>query len=385
MNNKAQKKAQKKAKINWTNTLFLTLTPLVGALGLLYILHNGSIHWQTLVLALILTVISGLGITVGYHRLFSHLAFQAKAPVRLMAALFGSACFEGSILEWCTDHRNHHLHTDTDKDPYNAKRGFWYSHIGWLIRLDTSTRNFDNVRDLATDPIVTWQHKHFVKIAIFMGFALPTLIAGIWGDWLGGFIIGGALRITFNQHATFCINSLAHIIGKQTYSDLNTAKDNWITALVTYGEGYHNFHHKFPKDYRNAVRFYQFDPSKWLIFSLYKLRLASDLRRISDATITKYRVMMDEKMIQGKLSSCAKSALADIAKVLNPAKEAISKSISKLEELEKSYKQLKSDTINEVSDKIIACQNNIKLAKQELKVALSNWKDAVHTGCMLAA
>lgn len=371
-------------KINWTNTLFLAITPVVAIVGLAYIVGHNAIHWQTVLLAVLFTFATGMSITVGYHRLFSHKTYKASLPVRLFLALFGAAAFEGSILEWCTDHRDHHLYTDTDKDPYNAKRGFWYSHLGWLITLDTDKRHFNNVDDLKQDPIVAFQHKHYTLLAILMGIALPTAIAAIWGDWLGGFVIAAAARITFNQHATFCINSISHIFGSQTYSDRNTARDNWLTSLVTYGEGYHNYHHKFPNDYRNGVRAYHFDPSKWTIFMLSKLGQTSDLKRMDETKIIRYRVRMDEIRMQKKLEKCSQSALLDLNTIIEPAKDAIHQALVKLEAMEKSYKQLKrerldclSEKVNEITKNIKDYKIDLKHARRELKRSLIAWSNAV--------
>ena len=199
--------------------------------------------------------------------------------------MFGAATFEGSALEWCTDHRNHHCYTDTDRDPYSVKHGYWHAHIGWLFTLDPSKRNFANVAELQNSALIRFQHRYYIVISILMGFVLPTVIASFWGEPLAGFVIAGALRITLSHHSTFCINSLCHILGKRKYSDKITARDNWLSALVTFGEGYHNYHHRFPIDYRNGVRLYQFDPGKWLVRGLSFVGLAKNLRYISKKRI----------------------------------------------------------------------------------------------------
>lgn len=129
-------------------------------------------------------------------------------------------------------------------------KGIFYSHMGWLLMRQNPKRiGRVDISDLNEDPLVVWQHKHFVKLALFMGYGFPALFCGLgWGDWLGGFIYGGILRVFCVQQATFCINSLAHWLGDQPFDDRNTPRDNMITALVTLGEGYHNFHHEFPSD-----------------------------------------------------------------------------------------------------------------------------------------
>lgn len=281
--------------------------------------------------------------------------------------LFGSATFEGSVLEWCTDHRNHHLHTDTDKDPYNAKRGFWYSHITWLFTLDPSKRDFSNVDDLKADPLLRFQHAFYIPIAIIVGFILPMLFTGLlWGDWLGGLIIAGALRVTFSQHTTFFINSVCHIFGKQTYSDRNTARDNWVTALFTFGEGYHNFHHKFPLDYRNAIRFYQFDPTKWLINLFAWVGLAKNRKTVSKQKILEYAMMMDKKNLTQKTNRLTMLS-ENTKKSIQTLYDSILQQLSEAERLEKAYQKLKSEKLSHLQLKADEYKQLLKNKRAELK------------------
>lgn len=282
-------KNNKKQKINWLTTLFILLTGLVGLVGTVLLLVFSFIHWPTWILAGTMLIVCGLSITGGYHRLAAHNSYRAVWPIRLLFVLLGAAVFEGSIVEWATDHRRHHLYTDTERDPYNIKKGFWYAHIGWLFTLNTSTRDFSNVEDLLADSLYRFQHRFFPIIAILMGFGLPIAIATLWGDPLGGLIIAGALRIALLHQITFFINSLCHSLGKRTYKN-SSARDNWLTALVTFGEGFHNFHHQFPIDYRNGIRFFHFDPTKWMIYLLSLFGLAFDLKRVECRRVIKYRL-----------------------------------------------------------------------------------------------
>lgn len=282
-------------RINWLNTSFLILTPLVGIAGTILLAINGLIHWPSWVLFGGLILMTGLSITAGYHRLFAHRSYQAHWLVRLVFVLFGTAAYQGSVIEWCTDHRNHHRHTDTDKDPYNIKQGFWYAHIGWLFLLDPSKRDYSNVEDLMEDPILRFQHKYFVPLSLFMGLLLPAGLGALWGDALGGFIIGGMLRIIVVHHFTFCINSVCHWFGDRPYSEDQSARDHWLTAFFTFGEGFHNFHHQFPIDYRNGIRLYHFDPTKWIIRTLSFLRLTFNLKTVSPDRILRYKERNKQK------------------------------------------------------------------------------------------
>lgn len=161
-----------------------------------------------------------------------------------------------------------------------------------------------DITDLNEDPVVLWQHKNFLKCLVVMSLVFPTVVAGLgWGDWLGGFVYAGIFRIFVVQQATFCVNSLAHWLGEQPFDDRNSPRDNVITALVTLGEGYHNFHHEFPSDYRNAIEWYQYDPTKWCIWIWSKLGLAYDLKQFRANEIEKGRVQQMQKMLDQKRST----------------------------------------------------------------------------------
>jgi stearoyl-CoA desaturase (Delta-9 desaturase) len=355
-------------KINWTNTLFLTLCPLAAIVGTVLLCIYSSIGWQTWVLFAVFTFLTGLAITSGYHRLFSHKTYQTRAPIRLIYLLFGAAAFEGSVLEWCSDHRIHHRHADTEKDPYNINRGFWYAHMGWLIRLDVSKRDFSNVADLEADPLCRFQHRFFVPLAILMGFVMPMAIAGFfWGAPLGGLIVAGALRISLNHHFTFFINSLCHTMGKRPYTEEQTARDHWVAAIFTYGEGYHNYHHKFPIDYRNGVRAYQYDPAKWLIWSLSKVGLAYNLKRVSSQRIARY-ILQAQKLEE-------KAQGASAREMILQTKERVLGVIQQLESLEKEYSEsLKAATCKET---IKSCRSKLRKVRRELSTGMASWSKLV--------
>ncbi len=366
-----------KKQINWVNTLFLTLVLAVGIVGTALIADAGHLQMPTVYLAAGFMFATGLAITAGYHRLFSHRAYRTAWPVRAFFLLLGAAAFEGSVLEWCTDHRRHHLYVDTDKDPYNINQGFWHAHMGWLIYLDPSKRDFKNVSDLSADPLVQLQHRFFVPIAILMGFILPMGIASIWGDPLGGLIIAGALRIALNQQLTFCINSVCHMLGGRPYSETQTARDNWVTALFTYGEGFHNFHHQFMFDYRNGIRFYHFDPAKWLIKSLALLGLAKDLKRATPKQILRYTVRIDEHHTLSTIKQYSDTLAQHTERLMQPLRESILQAASHLDQLEKDYIALKTRKLDYLKGKMAEYQTLIKEKKEQVKLARSELANAL--------
>ncbi|HCE06435.1 MAG TPA: acyl-CoA desaturase, partial [Verrucomicrobiales bacterium] len=263
--------------------------------------------WAHILIALVLFIYSGMGITFGYHRLLSHISFKAKWPVKLFALIGGATAMQDSALVWSSDHRRHHKHVDHEDDPYNITKGFWHAHIGWILFKKKLAPPKDNVKDLMADKIVMWQHRWWIEIALLVGFVFPAcagwFIEGSWQGALLGLLLGGMFRLTCCHHSTFFINSLCHYMGTQPYSSTHTARDSWFMALLTFGEGYHNYHHEFQHDYRNGVKPWQFDPTKWAAWTLSKLGLTSDLRRVPDEKIELAEIRQKDKQLAEQLSN----------------------------------------------------------------------------------
>lgn len=279
-----------KVKIDWVNSLFLTLTPILALLAIYINIKSEHFHFADIILFFFFYFAMGLSITAGYHRLFSHRTYEAHPFIRFLYLFFGAGAFQNSALKWCSDHRIHHTFVDSPKDPYNIKRGLLYAHIGWVMLQEEDLKLSHYPRDLEKDPLILWQHRYYLPLAIFSGLILPGLFGLLYRDFWGGFIWGGLVRLVVVQHATFFINSLAHAWGTRPYSLKNSAKDNFFLAFFTYGEGYHNFHHVFQTDYRNGIRWYHFDPTKWLIFTLNKLGLTFNLKTTPAKEILKARL-----------------------------------------------------------------------------------------------
>jgi len=284
-------------RVIWVTSTFLSVTLVISLTVVPWYVWHFGLNWFQVALFFAFYIATGLSITMGYHRLFAHLSFKAKTPIKLLVLVFGSASFENSAIDWVSDHRRHHKHVDEEEDPYDITKGFWYAHIGWMMFKLRPEPPQDNIPDLWKDKLVLWQHRWTHLIGITFGFGLPTLIGAVYG-WLhfgtahamavqalGGFLIGGVLRIVCVQHSTFCINSVCHWIGRRPYSTKCSARDSGLVALITFGEGYHNFHHEFQHDYRNGVKPWQWDPTKWTIWTLSKLGLVSDLRRVPASRI----------------------------------------------------------------------------------------------------
>ncbi|GJJ78835.1 stearoyl-CoA desaturase (Delta-9 desaturase) [Entomortierella parvispora] len=288
-------------KLDWVHVLGLVFMPIYG----FYMAFTSvPLQQKTAVFVVAYYFFTGLGITAGYHRLWSHRAYSAGPLLQFILMLASTGAMQGSIRWWCRNHRAHHRYTDTEKDPYGAQRGLIWSHILWmLVRQDPTTVGWADVSDLKANKLVRFQHNQFLWFAPLMSLGVPTLVAGLgWGDYWGGLIYGGIIRQFVVHHATFCVNSLAHWLGDMPFDDRHTPRDHILTALVTLGEGYHNFHHEFPSDYRNAIRFYQYDPTKWLISVCAFLGLASDLKRFPTNEIKKGQLRMKQQELDREKS-----------------------------------------------------------------------------------
>jgi stearoyl-CoA desaturase (delta-9 desaturase) len=197
----------------------------------------------------------------------------------------------------------HHKHVDRDWDPYNIKRGFWWAHIVWIFYRNPASGDFENSPDLLKNKVVMWQHRWNKVLLLVGGFGLPTLIGAAFGDPIAGLLWGGFVRIMVIHHTTFFVNSLAHFVGKPLFNSEVSARDNWMVALLTLGEGYHSFHHRFPSDFRNGIRWYHWDPAKWFIGALRSVKLASDLRVAPPPQIERARMEAALRVIETRVET----------------------------------------------------------------------------------
>jgi len=255
----------------------VTLTALIAVPLFGYVHGYTRLDWAV---GGILYLISGLGITVGYHRMISHRSFRCPDWVKVVLLVAGGLALENSALKWGANHARHHARVDQKEDPYNATRGFWYSHCGWFLT-KSPYRTERYALWLREDCVVMWQHRWYVSL-VLSGLALPFLVGYAYDGWINGvgcFLLAGVGRVFLVLNSTFCINSICHLWGSQPYSHSTSSRDSWWVSLITLGEGYHNYHHAFPRDYRNGPLWYNVDPSKWLIYGLFRFGLAEGLVR----------------------------------------------------------------------------------------------------------
>ncbi|MBY0313898.1 MAG: fatty acid desaturase [Bdellovibrionales bacterium] len=361
-------------KLDWVSTLFLTLTPIATVGFGIYYFRTETFNPWFILLFTFFYYATGMSITGGYHRLFAHKSYEANTAVKMFYLLFGGAAFQNSVKKWASDHRIHHRYVDTNDDPYSINKGFWYAHLFWMFlkEEDQSKEGLRKTysRDLDKDPLIAWQHKYYVPLAIGMGFVLPALIGAAMGSWVGGLFFGGLLRMVIVHHFTFFINSLCHFWGFQPYTDTNTARDNGLLAVFTYGEGYHNFHHLFHADYRNGIRWYHFDPTKWMIKAFALLTLAKNLKKVPDYEIFRAKMIMKEKRLAAK----AQNHLTFVESTLAHFKVKADEAHLRLDKLRAEYQQLRESFDNSYAEKLANIKKEMALAKREFNYCCQQWR-----------
>lgn len=365
--------------IRWPNSIFLISTLCLTLTVVPAYLWSQGLSLFQAGLFIFFFLATGLSITLGYHRLFTHRSFQARWPVRLFTLLFGAGAFENSVLCWAADHRRHHKFVDHDDDPYNITKGFFHAHMGWIMFKGGAPETLEGVQDLERDALVRWQHRYYVPIAVFMCFVLPALAGLLWGGWagaLGGFLIAGVARVVFVNHMTFFINSWSHTWGRQPYSSRCTARDNAVLAWLTFGEGYHNYHHAFQYDYRNGVKPWQFDPTKWCIWLLHKLGLALELRQVPTEKILLAEVAEQQRQIDARLKEKPAPVAETIQGMLQIAHQRLQQASANWEQRKADYKLAAGKKMEASRGRLAEVRRECREAAVRLRAAVREWRQA---------
>jgi stearoyl-CoA desaturase (delta-9 desaturase) len=270
--------------------LTAVVVPFAGFVVAIVLLWHIAFNWTYLGILIGMYLISAIGVTVGYHRLFTHSSFKTRKPVVAMLAVMGSMAVEGPILRWVATHRRHHQHSDQDCDPHsphlhgaglwNMIRGMLHSHVGWLFKPDIEGLS-QYVGDLRKDKLVVWMSDHFTYWVV-LGLLIPAVLGGLltmsWTGVLLGFLWGGPVRVFLVHHMTWSINSVCHIWGAQPFNTHDHSRNNAIIGPVSLGEGWHNNHHAFPNSARHGLQWWQLDPSYMIIWTMSKIGLAHAVR-----------------------------------------------------------------------------------------------------------
>jgi len=273
----------------------ITVLPVIG-LGLaIWQAWGGWLGWSDVIVFFIMYLSTGLGITVGFHRMFTHRAFKAKPAVRGTLAILGSAAIEGPIISWVSDHRKHHAFADVEGDPHSphvdhgvgwrgALRGLWHAHVGWIFIHTQRGLHTRYAPDLLADPVIHWVHRTFilwVAAGLVLPFFLGWLIGGSLMTGVTGLLWGGLIRMLVLHHATYSINSLCHFFGRRPFETDDESRNLLWLAPFTFGESWHNNHHAFPTSAEHGLRPWQFDLSALVIRGMERLGLVWDVVRVS--------------------------------------------------------------------------------------------------------
>ncbi len=293
----------REATIQRRLVLFLTIFPFVGVVTAMVMLWGSGLSPVDAGLALVFYLFTGLGVTIGYHRLFTHGSFQASRPLKIVLAVGGSMAMEGSLIGWCAIHRRHHAYSDKEGDPHSPHldegpgvmgvvKGLWHAHMGWLVTPEAT----DEKRwapDLLKDKDLVKITKMFPLLAV-ASFLLPALLGFALTQSLRGavtaFVWASLVRIFLLQHVTWSINSICHFYGERPFKSLDFSTNNWVLSLISFGESWHNNHHAFPTSARHGIGRAQLDPSGRLISWFQKLRWASEVKSVSPKQIAAKKI-----------------------------------------------------------------------------------------------
>lgn len=277
---------------NWPTVAVIVVPFILFVCGIILWAYEGM-SWTPVILFFVMYYYTGFGITVGYHRLFTHDSFKPKQWLRFLLGLGGAMAFEGDPIHWVRIHRHHHIYSDEEEDPHSPHHsgGFWkglyHSHLGWMISKTEIPPDDKHVKMLREDPVVKaiGSGPRYLFWA-FLGVVLPTVVGGLimrsWAGALQCFLWAGAFRVLYVHHITWSINSICHISGAQPFKTTDKSRNNWWVGVLSLGigENWHNGHHAFPTSARHGLRWWEVDLSWYLIWFLTKVRLASrsDLR-----------------------------------------------------------------------------------------------------------
>jgi len=274
----------------WVVHMIGILTPFLGLVTGVVLFWSWGFTWVDLVLLVAMYILTGLGITVGYHRLFTHHAFETNPVMQFLLGVLGSMSMQGPLFDWVALHRRHHQHSDHPGDPHTPHdhgsglagllRGFWHAHLGWVFRAGPAdTARY--AKDLRQSRVLRVVNALF-PLWVALGLLLPAAVGGlVSGSWLGavlGLVWGGLVRVFLVHHMTWCVNSVCHLWGMRPFRSDDHSCNNFIFGILSLGEGWHNTHHAFPTSARHGLRWWQFDISYYTIRVLAWFRLAWNVK-----------------------------------------------------------------------------------------------------------
>jgi len=258
--------------LNWAHILVFAGLHI----GALFVLLPSNFSWAAVGLALFFHwVTGGLGITLGYHRLVTHRSFQTPKWLEYFLVFCGTLACQGGPFEWVGMHRYHHLHSDQLADPHDSTQGFWWSHLGWMLRSSPAQPEISRyIKDIADDPVYQFFQNYMIPIQVALG-----LVLYLFGGW--SFVVWGILfRLVLVYHCTWLVNSATHKFGYRTYESNDVSTNCWWVALLVYGEGWHNNHHAFQYSARHGMQWWEIDLTWMTIQLLQALGLATKVKLV---------------------------------------------------------------------------------------------------------
>lgn len=361
---------ESKKEYNWGPSIFLITYQIIFLATLPIYLYYNTPSWGLITASIVLLYLTGLSITAGYHRYYAHRAYRTNKWIEGILLFFGAMAGQSSVLRWAFDHRLHHAYVDTDNDPYSIKKGFWYAHFWWIL---DKPKPIDPkvVPDLLKNKMVAFQHEHIGKLMLLTNALAFVCVGALLNDYLGAFVIALWARLFSLHHFTWFINSLAHTWGDKPFSQEQSAVNNYVISMLTFGEGYHNYHHTFANDYRNGIRWYHFDPTKWLIWTLNKLGLAHDLKQMSAHAIKKKMVLEHKNLLIEQIKAYWNTKTDDLEKQVNEISDRIVTKIAEFNQLKEQYYRLKRE--HKKGDMIKSLRLEIKAMKKSLREDWKQW------------
>ena len=291
------------SRISQLVTLVAVVLPPLGLFSAMGVLWGVAFHWVDVFLLVGLYVVCAFGTTIGFHRYFTHQGFTTSRPIAATFAVLGCMTMQGPITQWVTDHRKHHALSDQAGDPHSphagrpagawgALTGFLHAHVGWMFSNLGMEQGRDYGKDLYDDRLVRWIDRAYLLWVILtfgIPFGIGYAVGGSWQAGLEGLVWGGLLRIFLYQHATFSVNSICHMFGHKNYRSRDESRNNWVVAMLVFGEGWHNNHHAFPSSAKHGLERRQIDVSWWVIRALERAGLVWDVKQPNAAQLERRR------------------------------------------------------------------------------------------------
>jgi stearoyl-CoA desaturase (delta-9 desaturase) len=366
-----------KQEYDWKNVGFFGSTTILAVVGLPLYLWKHDLTPGDWIIAVVMALATMMATTFGHHRLFAHKAFQVPSFIKYLCLFFGAAAWEGSVLNWSSEHRDHHRFVDTPKDPYNIKQGFWHAHMGWFI-FERPKQDYGNAKDLSSDPWIANQHKYYTVWAVTAGMIFPLLLGIAFGSFWGTVFLGVCARLFVVHQCVFCINSVAHTLGKQTYDLGCTARDSFICAMLTHGEGYHSFHHRFPSDYRNGIRWYHWDPTKWTVRLLSFVGLATNIKRTEESQILAARTLVEKELADQRMAKLQQHPqLALAAKQLDEFYARLRETLQQWEAKAGEYRRMCANWAEQNSGILNAKSAEVKALRAQFMTERREWLEMI--------